>query len=355
MILNEESFFDTVHGRYGCIVCHGGVSGVDDKEAAHEGLVRDPDSAEVCGNCHPDQVATDGSSLHSNLAGYTTVLEARSAPEKMAQLDVMMENHCEKCHTSCGQCHVSRPTNLGGGLLEGHQFKQIPPMNLTCTGCHGSRIESEYKGKNEGVKADVHWIQGGMSCFECHSADEMHGALGEFQYRYDGPPMPSCQDADCHPNVAVGDGIPQHTEFHFEAMSCQVCHSTSYKNCFGCHVGQEDGTAYFRTEPSEMMFKIGRNPLQSDDRPWLYVPVRHVPVDRESFSYYGETLLPNFEALPTWKYATPHNIQRITPQNETCGSCHGNAELFLMAEDVAPDELEANKDVIVEELPFPIP
>ena len=36
MILNEESFFDTVHGRYGCIVCHGGVSGVDDKEAAHE-------------------------------------------------------------------------------------------------------------------------------------------------------------------------------------------------------------------------------------------------------------------------------------------------------------------------------
>ncbi len=23
-------------------------------------------------------------------------------------------------------------------------------MNLTCTGCHGSRIENEYKGKNEG-------------------------------------------------------------------------------------------------------------------------------------------------------------------------------------------------------------
>jgi thiosulfate/3-mercaptopyruvate sulfurtransferase len=117
----------------------------------------------------------------------------------------------------------------------------------------------------------------------------------------------------------------------------------------------EDGVAYYKVEPSEMDFKIGRNPLQSEDRPWKYVPVRHVPVDPDSFSYYGEDLLPNFDALPTWKYATPHNIQRNTPQNETCGACHGNAELFLTAEDVAPGEQEANKDVIVEELPFPMP
>ena len=104
-----------------------------------------------------------------------------------------------------------------------------------------------------------------------------------------------------------------------------------------------------------MAFKIGRNPLQSEDRPWAYVPVRHVPVDPESFAYYGEDLLPNFDALPTWKYATPHNIQRNTPQTETCDACHDNAEFFLTAEDVRPEEREANKDVIVEEVPFPMP
>jgi thiosulfate/3-mercaptopyruvate sulfurtransferase len=79
--------------------------------------------------------------------------------------------------------------------------------------------------------------------------------------------------------------------------------------------------------------------------------VRHVPIVRDSFAYYGENLLPNFDALPTWKYATPHNIQRNTPQTETCNSCHGNAEFFLTADDVLPEELEANKDVIVEEVP----
>jgi thiosulfate/3-mercaptopyruvate sulfurtransferase len=353
--MNQEAFFETMHGRYGCITCHGGTGGSSDIAVAHEGMVREPASAEACADCHPEESAAEPGSLHNSLAGYTAVLAARSTPEKMPQLEVMMGNHCESCHTTCGQCHVSRPTNLGGGLVAGHEFKGTPPMNLTCTGCHGSRIENEYKGKNEGVKADVHWVKGGMSCFECHTADEMHGMDVQATNRYDGPPTPGCQDEGCHPDVVAGAGNPQHSESHFEAMSCQTCHSTTYKNCYSCHVALDNGDAYFKTAESEMAFKIGLNPLKGPDRPWTYVPLRHVPIDADSFSYYGENLLPNFDSLPTWKYATPHNIQRITPQNETCGSCHGNAEFFLTADDVAADELEANKDVIVQELPFDMP
>ncbi len=353
VFVNQETFFETVHGRYGCITCHGGMGGTADKETAHETVVREPASAEACGTCHPDQVAADAHSLHSNLTGYTTVLAARSEPDKMAQLEEMMDNHCNTCHTSCGQCHVSRPTNLGGGLVAGHEFKAIPPMNLTCTGCHGSRIEDEYKGENEGVPADVHWIKGGMPCFDCHSADELHGVQGEFSDRYAGAPTPSC--TDCHPDVGVEDGIAMHASFHLERLSCQVCHSTTYKNCYSCHVALLDGTAYYKTEPSVLTFKIGLNPIQSDDRPWKYVPVRHAPIDRDSFSYYGQDLLPNFDALPTWKYATPHTVQRNTPQTETCNACHGNVEVFLTADDVLLDEVEANQDVIVEEIPVALP
>jgi hypothetical protein len=351
VFVSDETFVKSLHGLQGCISCHGGASGVDDKAAAHEGVVREPDSVEACGTCHAETVAADENSLHSNLAGYMNVLTARSTSDKIPQLEEMMGNHCASCHTSCGQCHVSMPTNLGGGLTAGHEFKKIPPMNLTCTGCHGSRIENEYKGKNRPVPADVHWIKGGMPCFDCHSADEMHGALGEASHRYDGAPVPGCQNPDCHPGVAPGDGIAYHTDFHFEAVSCQVCHSTTYKNCYSCHVAQEEDVPFFKIEPSVMGFEIGYNPLQSDDRPWKYVPVRHVPIDTESFAYYGDDLLSNFDALPTWKYATPHTIQRNTPQTETCDACHGNDELFLTADDVLPQELEANKDVIVEDVP----
>jgi thiosulfate/3-mercaptopyruvate sulfurtransferase len=83
------------------------------------------------------------------------------------------------------------------------------------------------------------------------------------------------------------------------------------------------------------------------------VVVRHVPVSPDTFSYYGDNLLPDFNVLPTWKYATPHNIQLDTPQNASCGACHGNPELFLTEQDVNPDEREANKDVIVDEVPGP--
>lgn len=34
-----------------------------------------------------------------------------------------------------------------------------------------------------------------------------------------------------------------------------------------------------------------------------------------------------------------------------CDSCHGHAGFFLTAGDVLPEELEANKDVIVDEIP----
>ncbi len=348
--VSDDTFVTTIHGTMGCITCHGGVSGARGMEA-HDGVVREPDSVATCAACHTEIVEADEQSLHSNLTGYVTALAARSSPERIPQLEEMMQNHCENCHTSCGQCHVSRPTSAGGGLSAGHEFKRIPPMNLTCTGCHGSQIENEYKGKNERVRADVHWIRGGLPCFDCHTSDDMHGVQDEAENRYDGPPTPSCQDEGCHDRVGPGDGIAYHTAFHFEAVSCQVCHSTTYKNCYGCHVAQKDGIPYFQIEPSVMGFKIGLNPLQSPDRPWQYVPLRHVPIDTESFAYYGEDLLPGFDALPTWKYATPHNIQRNTPQTETCDACHGNASLFLTADDVLPEELAANQGVVVDEIP----
>jgi thiosulfate/3-mercaptopyruvate sulfurtransferase len=348
VFISDAKFVDSIHGSQGCIACHGGTSGATDKDAAHQGVVNDPDSAEVCGACHSAIVKADANSLHTTLAGYTTVLEARGSASTMPQIEEMRANHCNSCHTTCGQCHVSRPTTVGGGLSAGHEFKKIPPMNQSCTGCHGSRIEDEYKGKNEGVKADVHWVPGGNSCFTCHSEDQMHGVSDGGDTRYAGAQNPAC--TECH-DVKAGEGSILHTADHLETMSCQVCHSTTYKNCYSCHVAQKDGTRYYKIEDSVMSFKIGLNTLQSKDRPWKYVVVRHAPVDPDSFDYYGDNLMPNFSAVPTWKYATPHNIQRKTSQTVTCNSCHGNTELFLTAADLLPYEVEANQSVIVTEIP----
>ena len=71
-------------------------------------------------------------------------------------------------HTTCGQCHISRPTYHDGGLMNGHEAKEIASMRDTCIACHGARVANEYQGKNEGVEGSVHWLQQAMPCYECH-------------------------------------------------------------------------------------------------------------------------------------------------------------------------------------------
>lgn len=367
-LVDSEAFLGEVHGQISCIDCHSGEHSSKNKEEAHTGLVARPsaDSETYCGECHPDVVAMEENSLHANFTGYWTDLEARSVPSSHPALEEAYGNHCASCHTTCGDCHVSQPSSVGGGLISGHVFEKTPSMTRNCTACHGSRVGNEFLGKHEDLNADVHFRQGRMQCVDCHTDHEMHGQPATCQechegpekaeilppdHRYDGPQTPRCET--CHMDVATGqDDILMH-EQHGGTLSCQVCHSVSYTSCDGCHVSlsEETGNPVFATDGSYLGFFIGKNPLKSFDRPYEYVTVRHVPVARDSFAFYGENLLATFDNRPTWTYATPHNIQRETPQTKSCNTCHDNPELFLTADKVAPEELEANQPVIVEEIP----
>jgi len=348
-----DAFLVSVHNVQNCIGCHGGVEGVDDKDAAHEGVVRDPVEASerVCGICHVDATEHAVTSLHQNLTGYQTALTARGADFTDPHMEEAFDNHCSDCHTTCGQCHISRPTALGGGLLKGHEVKEVASMKDTCTACHSARVANEYQGKNEGVEGSVHWLEEGMSCFDCHDTSQYHGDGTEYAHRYEGAPGVNC--LDCHPEVAPDQSEIEEHIIHADKVACEVCHASGpYKSCYNCHVALDDkGLPYYKTDSSELTFEIGRNPIKSEDRPWDYVLVRHVPVAADTFAFYGDDLLPDFDNVPTWKYATPHNIQRVTAQNESCESCHGNPDLFLTADDVAANEMVANADVIVEQVP----
>lgn len=367
VFITREEFLATAHGQMSCVYCHGGQQSPD-METAHTGLVADPSGkGETCATCHGDQTAHFEQSLHVSLAGYWDRLSARSAPEHQKSLEKMFGNHCASCHTSCGDCHISQPGSVGGGFIAGHVVQKTPSMSRNCTACHGSRVGNEYLGKNEDIPGDVHFRQGRMNCMSCHGGAEMHNsqsactqchdtsqAVYQVTNRYSGAQSPSCES--CHETVGKqGDPVTQHV-IHGNKLACQVCHSVSYMSCDGCHVAisQKTGKPFFKTERSYMSFFIGRNPVQNYHRPYEYVVLRHVPVAPTSYQYYGENLLPNFDALPTWTYATPHNIQRKTPQNASCNACHGNEKIFLTADKLKPEELPANQPVIVPEIPATI-
>jgi hypothetical protein len=358
-VIVDEAFAQTVHGSIACTECHNGNQAAG-KDEAHQGLIAAPstDPGSVCGQCHADVVAVYPDSLHSTQEGYWTVINERSVPENHEALEEMFGNHCAGCHTDCGDCHVSQPTSVGGGFIDGHLFNATPSLTRNCTACHGSRVGNEYLGKHEDLKADVHFRKGRMICTDCHGASELHGdyaALGMEEvpdHRYAGGQAPACEN--CHQVAETGAEYLVMHKVHGD-VSCQVCHSVAYSSCDGCHVqvSEDTGKPYFATEGTYLTFVIGKNPLKSAERPYDYVTVRHVPIAETSYQYYGENLLPNFDALPTWVYATPHNIQRQTPQTESCDSCHENADIFLTKDKVSPNELDANQDVIVDETEVP--
>jgi thiosulfate/3-mercaptopyruvate sulfurtransferase len=370
VLVDNETYPETVHGQILCQDCHSGVQS-SDKEVAHEGIVKKPsnDPQVTCGQCHPNVVAMNEYSLHANLTGFRTVLAERSTPANYDAITQAFDSNNYYYYATCGDCHVSQPELVGGGLIDGHNFNAVPSMTRNCTACHDSTVGQEYLGDHEGLMGDVHFSQGDMTCLDCHTGPELHGQPANCQECHEGPEAAGVAPADhryagvqsprcetCHVSVAIGqDDIFMHQQ-HGGDLSCQACHSVEYTSCDGCHLANNEaiGKPFYTLDSSYLSFKIGRNPLKSYDRPYEYVTLRHVPVSPDSFAFYGDNLLSNFSALPTWAYATPHNIQRQTPQAASCTSCHGQPELFLTMDDLTSEEIEANLSVIVESVPRPI-
>ena len=346
----KKAFLETAHGQLGCTECHSGVENVIDKIQAHEGLVAYPseDPQTYCSACHFNEVSSFENSLHKTQEGYFERFKLRAGYDLRdsgheAELDEF-KLECAKCHASCGQCHVSRPRSVYGGFIsgEGHVFKKTPSLQENCTACHGSRVGEEYTGAHENIQPDVHYYQYAKRCDFCHTGHEMHGGDGTlltYRYSQDNTSMPKCEN--CHA-TAKDDAANQYHQMHWVGnagvtLSCQVCHSQSYKNCNGCHVGGEGITG-----SSYLTFEIGRNYLNQNERyqDFDYITVRHIPVGPNTYEEWGIPDLIDFEfSEPTWKLTTPHNIQRWTPQTEvsegeTCSTACHNSAYYLREEDV---------------------
>jgi len=352
MVLVADNFSQSTHGKNGCTACHKGDKEANDKVSAHQSVVAFPseDLEETCSGCHALIMSNFKTSQHATLSGYLPSIEKRLGYD-ISNDPGIMENfnqECFKCHTSCGQCHISRPESVKGGFLNGHEFKKRPSQTNNCIACHGSRVGAEYLGENAGYAADVHRIPHAKLCVDCHDAKEMHSSGSTASHRYENKDMIRCED--CHANSQTSNNYHM---VHWDSqqlpkLSCQVCHSQPYKNCNACHTGG-DGI----TGSSYITLKIGKNYIKSAHRNYDYITVRHIPIIQDTYQSWGISDLPHFSAEPTWKYTTPHNIQRWTAQTDTISSggscssnCH-NSEYYLRETDLEDYEKDANKDVII--------
>lgn len=372
-----NSFLTSIHGQVDCTSCHGGNNLASTRTEAHDATWQANPGADKCQGCHSDIAQTAANSLHVNLGGYVKILSDRGFDFTEGSIArARFDQQCTKCHAAnadtkpaCGFCHVSVPVTAGGGLLDGHNFRKTPDMDRNCTACHGSRVKDEFYGNNGPLTVrnnlgyaaplpDVHFPLTQQinadgykkGCSFCHTEAEMHGqgapqpaGSGD---RYAVTTAPTCEG--CHQNLEGANAL--HTAGHLATLACQSCHAQPYKNCFGCHTDVDTagtGLPFYRINQGDptlaersaadasaapdalMSFRIGQNPKwtgSGDTAHKKYGVLRHVPVDKDVFQYPSsdpvDNLIPNMTAQPTWKYATPHNIQLNTGISSSCANCH---------------------------------
>ncbi len=327
------------------MTCHGGNGKEDRFEYAHLGVICSPsaDTNGICAACHSEVTETYKNSLHYTVRGFSNSLIGFSNPNALDSphtgLGEVFNLNCMTCHATCGECHVSRPSGYGGGLIDRHTFFSTPPMDQTCYGCHGARNAGEYMG-TVGFARDVHFEMG-MTCSDCHDVSNFHGTGVAYASMWDKPVLPSC--LDCHEDATPGKATNPVHNVHGDSLSCQVCHAQANQNCFECHVSfAPDRQSVSSSSEMRILFRIGLNPEITEERPYRYVTLRHIPTTADSFIEAGNNLLPNYDTVPNWKYSPTHNVQKSTFQNESCNSCHGNERIFLKESDLRATDSKAN-------------
>ncbi len=354
-----DVFAASSHGQMECTDCHLGIGNTSDKAEAHSGdFVSHPsdDPERFCADCHSDVTQQTSNSLHQQGWGQKKRVALRygvdSFNELPADIKAGYEKNCAKCHAGCGDCHVNRPKSGGGGLYKGHQFSSTPDTRDNCVACHVSRGGHAFFGVGTGTKPDVHFTEQGYECLSCHSGSEIHGDGQIYDQRYTMAELPQCQD--CHSNINFSNTY--HT-VHINTFNCQTCHSQDYNNCGSCHVGGQGARVV-----SHQNFKIGMNPIP-EIKSYKFATLRLTPHAPDSWEKYGTASLGNFDAEPTYKYTTPHNILRWTTRTQVeegkdcydnChiikeGDTYRNRNLYLFSSDMLQQwEISANQGVVVD-------
>ncbi len=356
--LVTSGFFNSPHNILQCADCHKGDPSSTSMQQAHNGMISNAASIDsVCANCHAGIVQSATTSLHYTLSGEQTYLHTISCPYNN-NLDTPYQADCQGCHASCGSCHIQKP--LTGGLISGHTFMNPPPTQDTCVQCHKEQAE-EFLGLS-GQAPDVHYTlrskqyPNGMQCIDCHG-NAIHGDGITYTTMWQVKEMPRC--GQCHTDVTTGAStVAEHNIPQMAFLNCTVCHAQPYTNTYN-YTSMFDGDQYIGAAGITVTdFKIGFNTIPTE--PYLYTTVRHYPITRNTFDYFGINLLNGFDLVTTWQTTSPHNIQLDTPQNgggqpAACNNCHKNAGYFLTRNLLDPNDSAANIGVAITQLPPAVP
>jgi len=282
--IRPEVHARSAHGILGCTDCHTAI-----KEFPHPAKIQKVQ----CGTCHAEETTALPKSVHAALGEqacascHGNVHEVTAAAAKLAP-------------AKCAECHAQEVKEFADSA-HGRAAKAGDPDVPTCDSCHGA-VHAIHASGEPG--APVGKQQMAATCAKCHSN-------AEFVARHK---MPIAHPVERYLSSVHGQAVAQGKN----AASCADCHGTHgilpandarsrvnhwhlAETCAPCH--QEIARTYFASVHGQAM-KNG---------------MHDAPVCTDC---HGEHLI-----LPPKNPASPVSLVNVS--GETCGRCHGDAQLAL--------------------------
>lgn len=376
-------------GQSACGMCHVAVPDTaGGRLVKGHRFYKTPSTDENCTACHGSRVKDEyygqNGALYVRNRTYNATLAAQ---DPFAGAPITADVHKQGA-MGCEACHYAAEMH-GNGVTAGVDRYGITGTPQ-CTDCHtpSTSVGLHTSGHLAAMDCRVCHSQQYKSCFGCHTQETAAGT-GYFTNN-DADPTRATRPATAaaysattkytrNQAVAVGTatfkallsdhlGCPPPGGANpaawaatttYAAKQCVLVSTTVYVSLVAANLNNAPATSpsawaaydaatlWVADLPSGdalMTFRVGKNPkFGSEPSQKKYAVLRHVPVDGRTFEYTDEGtkvtgLIPNLAALPTWKYATPHNIARVTPittapaGGTSCQNCHqaaGYARFWL--------------------------
>lgn len=324
-----------------CGHCHVSVP-----DTAGGGLVaghrmsRRPDTVNNCTACHGSRVKDEYFGLNQALyARNRTFSASLAAADPFGGATLQPDVH-RKAGMGCDACHDGAEMHGQGAPVAGDRYDVASAPD--CTRCHSTSAASftaiglHTTGHVASMSCHVCHAQPYKSCFSCHTQETASGA-GYFANNVTDPTR------DLRRVPPAWSATATYASGAYVTYNAAEYRSLQANNVN--HLPDEASSAWWVAAAAPLppgdaliTFRTGRNPrFGVEAGAKEYAVLRHVPVDADTFTYTDEGtaapgLIPALDAAPTWKYATPHNIARVTPITQdpdgagaltACDNCHG--------------------------------
>ena len=209
---------------------------------------------------------------------------------------------CKKCHAkSCDRCHAVEKE----GKMAFSTQKARSSEN--CLACH-ARIKSSIKFDQKMKTPDVH-LSAGISCIDCHSADEIHGDGTTYRsMRQPGAVTTSCEKCHKEDGEAPFEAKMKAHRIHRGKLHCEACHVKSNMTCYNCHFSHFLETKKKKAIPMKSFVML----INYQGKVTAGNVMAIVYKERKFIAY-----VPNF-------------THSITAEGRRCGDCHNNRAIQLI-------------------------